>query len=414
MSDQVNNRFFLVASFYGPGNIISWLCTVASLFVTWCLHAQHRRKDTITTDLIFALAVPSVAAGHAIAIIFFPAPSERQQTIGELFTAPDDDVVQRAAAVEAALNVCETFSMIAVALIFVSIFHGHLKRTLAVLAVGLFAFSTEAVVFVQARGRFSVASSNLSRPFLFNFMEVMICIMAFLALWTCVFSGLTTWLRLARSQEQWELVAAEARLRAHCLAAIRSLGRADGALGARGDTRRFGNASQIFSATQQDEIRRRLARKRETRAMSLLTYASFPFVILSFVASSITPFGLLGVTAYMSSLSWTARLPFFIPKSATGITELDQTFALCIGVVGLLYNLLHAFRSRRKEEEILDRGDRQKDDEELAAKQQRTMSLALNVLQLLEEQLGQAADERERGALLERRNQFLDRISRMA
>jgi hypothetical protein len=109
MSDQVNNRFSLVASFYGPGNIISWLCTVASLLLTWCLHAQHRRKDTITTDFIFALAVPCVAAGHAISIIFFPAPGGPRHTIEQLFTSPDDDLIRRAAAAEAALNVCETF-----------------------------------------------------------------------------------------------------------------------------------------------------------------------------------------------------------------------------------------------------------------------------------------------------------------
>jgi hypothetical protein len=414
MSDQVNNRFSLVASFYGPGNIISWLCTVASLFVTWCLHAQHRRKDTITTDLIFALAVPSVAAGHAIAIIFFPAPSERQQTIGELFTAPDDDVVQRAAAVEAALNVCETFSMIAVALIFVSMFHGHLKRTLAVLAVGLFAFSTEAVVFVQTRGRFNVASSNLSRPFLFNFFEVMVCIIAFLALWACVFGGLMAWLRLERSQQQREghVAVADARLRSHCRAAFRSLGRPDGALGARGSrTERFANASRAFSATGEDDIRRTLAREREQRAMKLLTLAGLPFAVLSLFTSVLASSGIFGFTKYMSFLSWTARLPFFIPKSASGLTELDQMFALCVGIVALSYSLLYAFGSWRKEEE---RGNRQREAAELEARRQLTMSLALSLLQLLEEQLGQAIDEREREALLERRSQLLDCMSGMA
>ncbi|EWG48736.1 hypothetical protein FVEG_08415 [Fusarium verticillioides 7600] len=135
-----SERFSLVASFYGPGNIASWLCMVVSVLTTWCLNTEYRRKDSISADLVVVLAVPGVAAGHAIYMLFFG--SSNHQSILHLFTSTDSEVVRHAAAAEAALDVCETFSAIAVLLVFVSMFFGHLKRTLAVVAVGLLAFST--------------------------------------------------------------------------------------------------------------------------------------------------------------------------------------------------------------------------------------------------------------------------------
>jgi hypothetical protein len=280
----------------------------------------------------------------------------------------------------------------------------------------LFAFSTEAVVFVQTAGSFRVTASNLSRPFLFNFFDIMVSIIAFLVLWTCLFGGMMVWLRLARWMEQCEVAAADARLRVRCRAAVRSLGPAGSALGARCNPERHANACRVLSATHEDDTWRRWARKRKRRAMSLLTFASVPFICLSLVASALAPFGTFGLTDYnvMSSLSWTARLPFFIPKSAAGITELDQMFALCVGVVALLYSLLHAFRSQRREEEIAETENRLREAEEVEARWQGTMSLALSLLQLLDERLDQAVDEREREALLERRNRLLDGMSGVA
>lgn len=396
------NRFSLVASFYGPGNIISWLCTVASLLVTWCLHAEHRRKDTITTDLIFALAVPGVAAGHVITIMFSLVPGEPTQTIKQLFTASDADLVQLAAAAEAALNVCETFSMIAVALVFISMLQGHLKRTLAVVAVGFFAFSTEVVVFVQTEGRFGVAASNLSRPFLFNFFEVMICIVAFLVLWTCVYAGMMAWLSLARWKQRREVAAIEQRLRRDADAAVRSLGPPERELGARADPESLANVYRAARAVRKNDLRRWLTRQDEFMAYTTLM-SSVVFLPLSSFTSISGAIGIFGSTDYMASMSWTARLSFFIPKSTTRITELDQMFALCVGLIALLYSLFYAFRSWGMEEET----------NKVEARRQLTETFALSLLQLLDEQLSQSTDETEKQAILERRNQLVEGMSGM-
>jgi hypothetical protein len=168
LSSQAD-RFSLVESFYGPGHIISWLCILASIFITWCFNPEYRCKDNISTDFIFALAVPSVAAGHVIYMVFFSSP-DRRVTIQQLFTSTEGEIVQRAAAAEAALNVCETFAAAAVWLVFISMLHVHLKRTLAVLIVGLLSFATEAVVFVQTRD-LDVSASNLSPAVSFQLLR---------------------------------------------------------------------------------------------------------------------------------------------------------------------------------------------------------------------------------------------------
>ncbi|KAF5656987.1 hypothetical protein FCIRC_13421 [Fusarium circinatum] len=219
--DQLSAKGKLrIASFYGPGNIASWLCMVVSVVTTWCLNAEYRCKDSITADLVAVLAVPGVAAGHTIYMLFFG--NSNHESILHLFTSADSEVVKHAAAAEAALDVCETFSAIAVLLVFVSMFFGHLRRTLAVVTVGLLAFSTEAVVFTQMKG-VSVSDTNLTRPFLFNFFEVMVSLVVFVAVWLAVFSILIMWLRLGiveEPEEQKEMESVDPELEIEVRAAL--------------------------------------------------------------------------------------------------------------------------------------------------------------------------------------------------
>jgi len=55
-----------------------------------------------------------------------------------------------------------------------------------------------------------------------------------------------------------------------------------------------------------------------------LTYISVFFLPFSFIASIFAGTGTFGPTEFMLSVRYTARLPFFVPKSATSIAELDQ------------------------------------------------------------------------------------------
>ncbi len=381
-SSGQDDRFSLVASFYGPGNVTSWLCTVASVFVTWSLNVEYRRKDSISTDLIFALAIPGVAAGHVTYMMFIPGPGEHE-TIQQLFTSLEPGIVQRAAAAEAALNVCETFAAAAVALIFVSMIHGHLKRTLAVLAVGLLAFSAEAMVFVQTRGS-GVSVSNLSRPFLFNFFEVMVSILAFLTAWVSIFAMLIIWLRSRKidpPESQVRLEPAESTMASNSHAV----------------------GEEAAEAARAKYRQERL--ERDAKSMKALTIASFFFIPTAYVFSFFGAYGVFGATDFMSSLSWTARLPFFVPRSATGITELDQMVSVCTGIVALLFSLWHAFKSQREENKRLR--------EESRTRQRQNLARMTCLLRQVQEQLDQAQDESERQVLLYRRDVLTAAISTM-
>ncbi|KAF1960720.1 hypothetical protein CC80DRAFT_488994 [Byssothecium circinans] len=51
-----------VSSLYGPGAFVGWLCTMASLLISWTFNRYSRARNTIGNDLIATLTYPSIAA----------------------------------------------------------------------------------------------------------------------------------------------------------------------------------------------------------------------------------------------------------------------------------------------------------------------------------------------------------------
>lgn len=400
-----SERFSLVASFYGPGNIASWLCMVVSVLTTWCLNAEYRRKDSISADLVAVLAVPGVAAGHAIYMLFFG--SSNHESIVHLFTSADPEVVKHAAAAEAALDVCETFSAIALLLAFVSMFFGHLKRTLAVVGVGLLAFSTEAVVFTQMRG-VSVSDTNLTRPFLFNFFEVMVSLVVFVAVWLTVFSSLIMSLRLGTVEEpgeEIEMESVDTEVEMKVRAALR--GQAidiDSAV-------RWENQRQSTRALQLTEEDARHGNP--MRSLTLLSIFSLPLLFFASLASISTPLGVLGETSFIPSPNSGVSVLFFVPRTTTGITELDQMVSLCIGIITLLFSLWDTFKSQKKEESRA----LQKTSEHAAHRgrnwRQRRLNAGLYFLRQVNDELDENTDEARRQELLDKRNLIMVELFRM-
>ncbi|KAF5696585.1 hypothetical protein FMUND_15650 [Fusarium mundagurra] len=398
-------RFSLVASFYGPGNIASWLCMVVSVLTTWCLNAEHRRKDSISADLVVVLAVPGVAAGHAIYMLFFG--NLKHESILHLFTSADSEVVKHAAAAEAALDVCETFSAIALLLVFVSMYFGHLKRTLAVVAVGLLAFSTEAVVFTQMRG-VSVSDTNLTRPFLFNFFEVMVSLVVFVAVWLTVFSSLIMSLQLGiveEPEEEIEMESVDTELEIEVGEALR--GQAidmDSAV-------RWENQQQSARALQLTEEDARHGNP--MRSLTLLSVFSLPFLFVASLASLSTPLGILGETSSAPSPNSGASVLFFVPRTTTDITELDQMVSLCVGIITLLFSLWDTFKSQKKEESRARRKTREQAALSGRNWRQRRLNAGLYFLRQLDDELDETADEARRQELLDKRNLIMVELFRM-
>ncbi|KAF5602445.1 uncharacterized protein FSUBG_7752 [Fusarium subglutinans] len=390
------------ASFYGPGNIASWLCMVVSVVTTWCLNAEYRRKDSISADLVVVLAVPGVAAGHAIYMLFFG--NSNHESILHLFTSADSEVVKHAAAAEAALDVCETFSAIAVLLVFVSMFFGHLRRTLAVVTVGLLAFSTEAVVFTQMKG-VRVSDTNLTRPFLFNFFEVMVSLVVFVAVWLAVFSIFIMWLRLGiieEPEEQKEMESVDPELEIEVRAAL------------------VGQALDIDSAvrleTQQQSAMALQFTEGEARhgnAMRFLTLLSIPLSLLATFASISTPLGALGETSFIPSPNSGVSTLFFVPRTTTDITELDQMVSLCIGIITLLFSLWDTFISQKKVESRARQKTREQAAHRGRNRRQRRLNAGLYFLRQVNDELEETTDEARRQELLDKRNLIMVELFRM-
>src|SRR5205814_3149259 len=105
------SRYQLVDSLYGPGTVGAWLLTLCTVLISWTLNASSRREDTISVDLIAALLLPLVAASHLVFLV-----ARLPVSVAEAITSQDIEVQKYASALEAPLNVCETFSMAALLL----------------------------------------------------------------------------------------------------------------------------------------------------------------------------------------------------------------------------------------------------------------------------------------------------------
>ena len=126
--------------------------TLRAVLISWTLNASSRRKDTISVDFIAALLLPLVAAGHLMFQV-----ARLPLSVAEAITAQDVEVREYASALEAPLNICETFSMAALllALCCGPWWGSDLKwnRLGLVLVVGLLSWGTENVMFAMVTMR---------------------------------------------------------------------------------------------------------------------------------------------------------------------------------------------------------------------------------------------------------------------
>jgi hypothetical protein len=397
VDDVLADRFSAVASFYGPGTVAAWLCTLSSLFITWCFNAEYSDKDTFSLDYVFTVAIPSVASVHALYQIFSPLEVSGSDELGArhpraLFTSQEPETLQRAAAVEAALNVCETFSAAAVALVFIAMLRGQVKRMLLTVAAGLLAFLPEAALLILTSG-LQVSQSNLSRPFLFNFFEVMVAIFSFLFIW-----GMMLAIILLFWPTRRQAAATADRLEQQVAMTDRALRR------------------QVYSEVVED-VDYELQSSVNDRAVHqgdnirVLTMASMFFLPATFISSVFGATGFFGPTSYMSTQDWAWRLPFFIPSSATHITDIDQMVSLCTGVIALLWSTWDAFKSQKRAAEARERKSQELSAKVDSIRRQRRMKYKLKLLRDVNDQLDRAVDGPRRQQLIDVRETLANQMS---
>ncbi|KAK4176470.1 hypothetical protein QBC36DRAFT_346270 [Triangularia setosa] len=111
---NINNEFSDISSLYGPGNVGSWYCILASVVITWMFNLDQHGKDTLTNDLIATLAFPVEPYGCSDGSLQF--------RIRLICPHDFDDASMNRyyRAVEAPLAVCNQFVQLAIILLFVA------------------------------------------------------------------------------------------------------------------------------------------------------------------------------------------------------------------------------------------------------------------------------------------------------
>ncbi|KAM6513259.1 hypothetical protein FALCPG4_015706 [Fusarium falciforme] len=415
LQEEASDRFHLVSSLYGPGSIGCWLCTLASVFVTWSLNVESRRRDSITNDFIAALAIPIVATSHLFYLLVSPQRWTHQDEFADsqlqLFTSRLPMVTCYAAAAEAPLNVCETFAAMALALFAIAALSGHVRRAVCVLIVGLLAFSTEVFIFARTSG-IDVAASNLARPFLFNFVEVMVSILAFLGaslflLFVLVSTAVgLRFRRITRTGNHQKATPSPHQSQTVC-------NPRDGETPSQGPETLGGEEALSQQQLDHEAIAEKMRLdSRETRISAFVAMCSLPLSIVSGIMSMGGATGALGVTEFMSSQAWVFRLPFFIPKSSVAITELDQAVSLSVGLITLAFSLWDALKSKwRAADKEAEMSRRIEAEQERSRRVHAALHKRFVELLKLQDRLDQSYLDEERLQLLETRQQLREEIA---
>jgi hypothetical protein len=118
-----SDRYSLVSSLYGPGTTVCWFLTVLSCIVRWTLHPKKRKSGSVDSDFIAVITFSAVAAGHLIVQVHsYPGPKDQITKTKDLL------LLRRIAAIEASLNITETFMAISAVLFLVAISFKCVKR----------------------------------------------------------------------------------------------------------------------------------------------------------------------------------------------------------------------------------------------------------------------------------------------
>ncbi|KAJ4250237.1 hypothetical protein NW762_012052 [Fusarium torreyae] len=236
----------------------------------------------------------------------------------------------------------------------------------------------------------------------------MVSLVVLVAVWLTVFSILIVWLRsriIEEPEEQIELESADTELEMEVRVALR------------GQTIDIDSAAQ--SENQQQFVRTLNLTEAEARdankmrSMTLISILFLPFSNFAALASTSTPFGMFGETSFIPSPNLGAAILFFIPKSTTGVTELDQMVSLCVGIITLLFSLREALKSQKREELRVRQMIRKQAANRRRSRHQRRLNTGLYFLRQVTDELDQTEDETQRRELLDKRNSIMVEMFRM-
>lgn len=352
--EMVDSRYNLVDSLYGPGTVGAWLLTICATSISWTFNKSSRRNDTISVDFIAALLLPLIAAGHLVFLLI-----RLPVSVAEIITARDVELQQYESAIEAPLNICETFSVVA---LFWAVLCGpwwhstiKLRRLGPVVVTGLFSWAMENVMFAMATMKgVSVTETTLSRPYLFLTTTIVAITWAFLIL--CVTVGCFTWIIISINERKaqkntGQQDAAEIRREwVMKVAQLKALKKPD-------DPNDLTREAIDQMHAQLEQIERAMQssnRSSETsfRSLEMITFVTLFFLPLSTISSFMFTFD--SFTAMrMNAPALNSHQFILIPQSEVSMSSLDQIAALIGGVIVLLAAIRSAYRSRLDKQSAL-------------------------------------------------------------
>lgn len=321
-----DSRYKLVDSLYGPGTVGAWLLALCAVSISWTFNRSSRRKDTISVDFIAALLLPLIAAGHLLFLLI-----RLPVSLTEIITARDVELQQYKSAIEAPLNICETFTL--VTLIWVSLCGPwrdnitKLRRLGLVVVTGLLSWAMESVMFVMLTMKgVSATETTLRRSYLLLVTTIVTGTWACLVI--CLMVGCLTWIisTITRNKRRQDTV--NKKRRGEWITNIAHL---------------------KISKKRSDSIERAMQTDRlsETgfRRLKMLTFVTLLYAPLSFIWSFV---GIPGSFLAQNRNSSTLKIEqfFLIPQSDVSMSGLDQIAALVGGVIVLLAAIRSAYRSR--------------------------------------------------------------------
>ncbi|KAE8550425.1 hypothetical protein TMatcc_008453 [Talaromyces marneffei ATCC 18224] len=338
-----DSRYKLVDSLYGPGTVGAWLLTLCAVSISWTFNKSSRHKDTISVDFVAALLLPLIAAGHLVFLLI-----RLPVSLAEIITARAVELQQYESAIEAPLNICETFSVVA---LFWAILCGpwwhnimKLKRLGLVVITGLFSWAMENVMFAMATMKgINARETTLSRPYLFLVTTIVASTWACLVI--CVLVGSLTWVissinaRRAQNKDGRQDTADEKRT--EWIMSIAHL---------KASKKESNNLTQEAI----DHMNAQLERATQTsdrhseirfRSLEMMTFVGLFFAPLSAILSLISTFDSFSAMRKNSSALYSGRF-LLIPQSDVSMSNLDQIAALVGGVIVLLAAIRSAYHSK--------------------------------------------------------------------
>lgn len=331
------SRYQLVDSLYGPGTVGAWLLTLCAVLISWTLNKSSRRKDSISIDFIGALLLPLIAAGHLIFQV-----SRLPYSVVETITSTNAEIQQYASALEAPLNICETFSM--VSLLAATICGPwwdsgpKLRRLGAVLVTGLLSWGTENLMFAKATLKgVKVSDATLSRPYLFFVTPLVATTWGFIVL--CVLVGGMVWIT-------GRINVKTARKSEADLEDIRRIW-----------SQKYNSTVSTLETSGKGVTRAQMAKlnamdldmtRRDAVAMKAISLMTMLFLPGSFLSAIYSMSFFSYTTTKETTVAETSQHFFLIPESNGSMSNLDQILALTGGVLVLLWTVRAAYLSRKE------------------------------------------------------------------